>query len=242
MSAGAQPIALDLDGRPVVVVVRRHPRARRLAVRVEPSSGRVVASAPRSASLGEVLDFVRAHAAWVGRRLDSLPAPVPFADGARVPLLGVEHPIRYRADRPGVVWLEDGEIHVAGRPEHLARRVRDWLVAEAGREARPRAEAKAAALGRTLGRVRMRDMRSRWGSCSARGDLSLCWRLVMAPEPVLDYVVAHEVAHLVERNHGSAFQAIVTGLADDVAGARAWLRRHGETLHRYGVEPVACPG
>ena len=80
----------------------------------------------------------------------------------------------------------------------------------------------------------MRDTRSRWGSCSADGKLSFSWRLVMAPEGVLDYVVAHEVVHLVERNHGSRFWDLVTRLTDDAGTARAWLNAHGARLHRYG--------
>ncbi len=104
-----------------------------------------------------------------------------------------------------MVRREGGTLIVAGRPEHLGRRLTDWLKAEARREFAVRARAKAEILGRRVGRVTVRDTRSRWGSCSANGNLSFCWRMVMAPAFVVDYVVAHEVAHLKVRDHSPRF-------------------------------------
>jgi predicted metal-dependent hydrolase len=103
-----------------------------------------------------------------------------------------------------------------------------------GRSAKRPHAARAGRLGRPLGRVSVRDTRSRWGSCSAGGNLSFSWRLILAPEHVLDYVVAHEAAHLVHMNHGARFWGTVASLGVDVAGGRAWLRRNGEALLRYG--------
>ena len=80
----------------------------------------------------------------------------------------------------------------------------------------------------------MRDTKSRWGSCSAAGSLSFSWRLIMAPEPVLDYVVAHEVAHLIEMNHSARFWKLVRTLVPDPAAQRAWLKRHRAELLSYG--------
>ena len=90
----------------------------------------------------------------------------------------------------------------------------------------------ATALGRPHGRITLRDPRGRWGSCSARGDVMYSWRLIMAPPVVLDYVAAHEVAHLAEMNHSPAFWAVVARLMPDFATPREWLRAHGSGLQR----------
>jgi predicted metal-dependent hydrolase len=97
-----------------------------------------------------------------------------------------------------------------------------------------RVREKTVLLGRAAGRISVRDPVSRWGSCAASGNLSFSWRLILAPEMVLDYVVAHEVAHLAVRGHGPLFWKTVAGLTEGTAEARAWLRRHGAGLHRYG--------
>jgi predicted metal-dependent hydrolase len=126
-------------------------------------------------------------------------------------------------------------VIVPGAPEHLPRRLTDFLKAEARREIAARAAAKAATLGRPIAALTLRDTRSRWGSCSRSGRVAFSWRLILAPEWVLDYVVAHEVAHLAELNHGPRFWTACAGLTDsDVKTARAWLKRHGAELHAYG--------
>ena len=151
-----------------------------------------------------------------------------------MPLGGVEHTIRHVPHKRGVVRRQGAEILVAGRPEHLARRIRDWFRKEARSKIGRLVGDKAAALNRTAGRITIRDTRSRWGSCSAGGNLSFCWRLVMAPETVLDYVVAHEVAHLAEPHHGPKFWRLVETLTSDMEASREWLKLNGEALHRYG--------
>jgi predicted metal-dependent hydrolase len=132
------------------------------------------------------------------------------------------------------VRIVDCEIRVRGAPEHVARRVKDHLVRLARVELSRRARIYAERIGRPIARVGVRDTRSRWGSCSAKGSLSFSWRLVLAPEPVVDYVVAHEVAHLAEMNHGPRFWRLVRTLTPDCATPRAWLKRHRSGLFSYG--------
>jgi predicted metal-dependent hydrolase len=214
--------------------IRRNRRARRLILRLDADGEGVVVTLPPGATPDQALALVADKAGWIARRMAEQAPRVRFTEGARVPLLGVPHRVRHVAGAGAPVRSDAGEILVGGRPEHLARRLGDWLRAEARRQIAPRAEAKAKHLGRRIGRITVREARSRWGSCSADGSLSFCWRLVMAPERVLDYVVAHEVAHLAESGHGPAFWATVAGLTDGVEAARQWLRRHGPALHRYG--------
>ena len=110
----------------------------------------------------------------------------------------------------------------------------DWLKSEAQRTISPLCLAKAAKIDRRVRRVVVRSQRSRWGSCGANGHLSFNWRLILAPDDVLDYVVAHEVAHLMEMNHSPAFWRVVRRLTPEMENARAWLNRKGQQLYRYG--------
>ncbi len=189
---------------------------------------------PRRTPLRQGLDFAEDKAGWILGHLDALPERVPFAAGAVLPLLGEEHVIRHDPDARRGVWRAEGTIWVSGQPEHLSRRVHDFLKVEARREMSERARQKAAIVGRLVKRLSLRDTTSRWGSCSADGNLSFTWRLILAPEAVLDYVVAHEVAHLKHMNHGPRFWALVDRLTGDVARSRRWLRERGDRLLRYG--------
>ena len=228
---------LDVAGRAVPLRVRRHRRARRIVLRVDGARDEAVLTIPWRVPLSEGLAFAHDRRDWLQARLASLPPRVPFGPGAILPIRGIPHVIRHTpesARKFGVVRIEAGEIRVAGKPEHLARRLSDWLRAEAGRVLAPLVEDKARRLGVAVGKITVRDTRTLWGSCSARGDMSLCWRLVLAPPFVADYVCAHEVAHLKIRGHGARFWPLVAELAEDMAGARAWLARHGEELQRYG--------
>jgi predicted metal-dependent hydrolase len=196
----------------------------------------IVLTAPLRMPRDTALGFARVQGGWIAARLKRLPERRPFADGAEVPLFGVPYRIRHRPDARGTVWLEQSEIHVAGHAEHLPRRLRDWLVAELRRRLVPLVEAKAAQLRRPVKRIGLRDSRSRWGSCGPDGGLSFSWRLVFAPPHVLDYLVAHEVAHLVHKNHGPRVWAATRALCDDPMDlSRAWLRANGDVLLQYGA-------
>jgi len=235
--ASVRETSIELAGRRIPVRLTRNRRARRIILRIDhdrDGADGVVVTLPNRTPLSEGLDLVHDKADWVLARLAGLPPRVSFADGAVVPVGGVDHLIRAAPERLGAVRRDGTEILVSGRPEHLARRLRDWLRAEARRTIAPLVNVKAETLGREAGRITIRDTKSRWGSCSHDGNLSFCWRLVMAPGAVLDYVVAHEVAHLAEHNHGPRFWQAVAGLTADVDGPREWLRLNGEALHRYG--------
>ncbi len=125
---------------------------------------------------------------------------------------------------------------VAGEAPHVARRVRDFLKREAKNDLEVASRRAAATLGIAIKRVSIRDQSSRWGSCSTTGVLSYSWRLIMAPPFVLDYLAAHEVAHLIEMNHSRRFWRVVERICPDLARAKAWLDANGTNLHRYGQQ------
>jgi len=225
---------LRLDGREVALDVRRSGRARRITLNVDPASGAVKLVLPRRTALEEGLAFARDKRRWIGSRLKALPPRIAFTEGAVVPVLGVPHVIGHEPAARRGVWRQDGTIRVSGRREHLARRVEDFLRREAGAELSDRAHAKAESIGHKIERITLRDPKSRWGSCSSSGRLNFSWRLILAPEAVLDYVVAHEVAHLEHMNHGPRFWALVAELTPEVGRPRRWLRAQGNSLLRYG--------
>ncbi|PRX33761.1 hypothetical protein SAMN05216257_104323 [Meinhardsimonia xiamenensis] len=222
-----------LDGDPPVeVLVRRSARARRLSLRVSALDGRVTLTLPRRAEVGEALAFARSRAGWIREHLARQPEPVHVRPGVRLPLAG------------GMVTIATGPVRALRLrgdslviPEHRAGQaaavVRGWLKGRARDALATACDRHATALGRGYGRLTLRDTRSRWGSCSAEGNLMFSWRLIMAPPEVLDYVAAHEVAHLVEMNHSPAFWALVEKLFPAHRAARRWLREHGTGLHRY---------
>lgn len=229
-------IILDLGGHCVAVTVRRSALARRMSLRIDSVRGAVMVLPPK-ARLAEAERFLQDHRIWLAERLARLPRKVALAPGEAVPILGVPHAIDHRPEARRGVWIEDGALVVSGGIEHVGRRVTDFLKAEAKRLILPQAHDLAARLGRKPGRVTVKDTRSRWGSCSSTGDLAFSWRLVLAPEWVLTYVVAHEVAHLVEMNHSSAFWQVVDGLTPQSHAARRWLKQHGPGLHRFAPAP-----
>jgi predicted metal-dependent hydrolase len=217
------------------ISIRVSSRARRIALRINAAERTVELVLPPGVPTSQGLRFVHSKRGWIAARLAALPPSVPFAEGAVVPVLGVPHRIRREvdADAPAVA-IVDGEIRVRGEPAHLARRVRDFLVAKARRELALRARRLATRIGRDITQITVRDTTSRWGSCSGRGNLSFNWRLIFAPVWVIDYVVAHEVAHLAEMNHGPRFWRLVESLSPDSATPRAWLKRHRSRLFSYG--------
>lgn len=226
--------AIDIAGRRVAVTIRRSALASRMSLRLDAMTDSVVLVMPPGVPERDGLRFAAAHHDWIARRLSALPPRIPFAPGTEVPVLGEPHVIEPRPEARRGVWAEDGRLHVSGRPEHLPRRVLDWLKHRAGEEVSALAFPMAAAVERRIAGVVVRDQRSRWGSCTADGRLAFSWRLVLAPPPVLTYVVAHEVAHLVELNHSPAFWRVARRLMPDMAAPRHWLKLHGATLHRYG--------
>ncbi len=204
-----------------------------MTLRLAPDGQAARLGLPAWLPLREGLAFVESRRDWLLARLAAQPQQYPLSDGATIPLHGTPHLIRHAPEARRGVWVENGIIHVSGLPEHLPRRLLDWLKAEARKEITAQVGKFADSAGVKPGRISIRDTRSRWGSCNHKGDLSFSWRLALAPSFVLDYVVAHEVAHMAELNHGPRFWALVSRLISDVAGAKSWLRRHGAELHRY---------
>lgn len=222
------------------IEVRRHPGARRLTLRVSRTRRAVIVTLPIQCDLDEAGSFVHRNMAWVRERLDSLPSPVPFHDGAFMPLRGETHRLVFAGAGRGrgvvrsVKASPYAELQICGQPDHASRRLGDWLLKQARADLEDRVAWHGDRLGLKASRISVRDQTSRWGSCSTTGALSFSWRLILAPRHILDYVAAHEVAHLAEMNHGPKFWALVRRTMPDMDDARRWLQIYGMDLHRYG--------
>jgi predicted metal-dependent hydrolase len=238
----ARRALLRIDGRSVEVTLQLNRRARRLIVKVHPSTGEVTVVAPSRRAFSEALDFARTESDWIARRLKGVPRPVLFELGARIPLRGETHIIRRGETRNRPVWVDRSEdepiIRVSGWGEHTGRRVFDFLKREARKSLEQHALYYAGMIGTRYKRITVRDTATRWGSCSSGRVLSFSWRLIMAPPYVLDYVVAHEVAHLREMNHGPRFWRLVENMVDNAERAQRWLAQNGTALHRYAPRGV----
>jgi len=249
-SHASLPLHIDylyINGRTVPITVKHNPRARRVIVHVDLAAGAVHVTAPSKRGLSKALLFAREQRDWIAARLQDVPPPVPFQHGAHIFFHGREHEIRHVATRRealghGPVWrvcsTKTGglpEIRVNGEAAFIARRVKDWLKAQARLELNERAVVYAHAMDVRPSRITVRDTTTRWGSCSPSRALSFSWRLVMAPTYVLDYVAAHEVAHLRHMNHGPRFWALLAAHVPHMEAAKKWLETSGPSLHRYGI-------
>jgi predicted metal-dependent hydrolase len=227
---------IRIADRTVSVAVRTHARARSYRLSI-PHDGTPVLTLPPGGRWSDAEAFLQRQTGWLAERLDGTTGPVSFADGVLVPLRGIPHRIIATGKLRGRVEIseQDGEkvLFVPGEPAHRARRLVDWLKEEAARELKLRSAHHAARLGVSVRSITMRDQASRWGSCSSSGSLNYNWRLILAPPFVLDYVAAHEVAHLVEMNHSPAFWATVKRTLPEMDRGRAWLKSHGRELMAF---------
>lgn len=228
-----------IGGESIAVAVKVSTRARSYRLSL-PHGGAPLLTVPKFGRWGEAKAFLDRHTPWLADRLESSVKPVAFVRGAIVPLRGINHRIVPTGKVRGVVEAgeHDGEcaLLVPGAPEHRARRLIDWLKAEAQKDLEKRVRVHAANLDVTVKAISMRSQATRWGSCSTTGKLNFNWRLILAPPYVLDYVAAHEVAHLCEMNHSDAFWAVVESTLPTMARGRDWLKAHGRELMVYGIE------
>lgn len=233
-----QSTSIELDGVPTTIIVRVNARARSYRLSLPHSSGPVLTLPPHG-KWAEAEAFLLKHRPWLAARIKRAPEASHFGDGGVVPLRGVDHRIVGTGKVRGRVEISqtDGEpiLLVPGEPAHQARRLTDWFKEEAQADLAVRSAFHAERLGVTVRAIRMRSQASRWGSCSSTGDINYNWRLVLAPPFVLDYVAAHEVAHLVEMNHSPAFWATVKRTLPDMDRGRAWLKAHGRQLMAHGA-------
>ncbi|SHG75063.1 M48 family metallopeptidase [Marivita hallyeonensis] len=224
--------ARTLPGNPEISVkLRKNRRARRITLRVSQLDGVVTLTVPHGVSEGEAMRFAAEKQDWIETCLSQHEKSAQVAPGMSITVAG--QPVDLVRGTGKRLQVAGATIAMPDIADHGRKQLQVWLKEQARVELTRASDLYAARLGRAYSRLTLRDTRSRWGSCSSAGALMYSWRLILAPKPVLDYVAAHEVAHLEEMNHSPAFWAIVNDLYGPHREARGWLRSHGASLHRY---------
>ncbi|MEQ9694461.1 SprT family zinc-dependent metalloprotease [Shimia sp. SDUM112013] len=216
---------------PIEVILRPSARARRISLRVSRLDGRVTLTLPKGAHKAEAVAFAHEKANWVRKQLAQHPDQVVVGVGVDLPFEG--RALQLVAGTGRRVRVEGGTLVVPGAEDRMAARAQVFLKEMARDRLAAASDRYAARVGRPYTRLTMRDTRSRWGSCSSAGALMYSWRLIMAPAAVLEYVAAHEVAHLREMNHSAAFWKTVEDIHGPYQEQRNWLRENSAFLHRF---------
>ena len=232
-------IEIDTGSSAVRIRLKANPRAQRYLLRLPADRSGPVLTVPRGGDLARAERFARQHIDWLIARLEDRPDHVVFEAGDIVPLRGEDHVIVPTGKLRGLIATartEDGlpALMVPGAEDHIPRKVTAWLKQQAKADLTARTALHAGTIGRKVAALSIRDTKSRWGSCAANGRLSFSWRLILAPPDILDYVAAHEVAHLKEMNHSPRFWRLCEQLAPQTPTARVWLKENGLRLHGYG--------
>ncbi|WP_417687269.1 M48 family metallopeptidase [Roseibium sp.] len=231
-------IEIDTGDVPLRIRLRSDPRARRYLLRLPADNSGPVLTVPKGGNLARAERFAREHLQWLQERMTSRPDHVALRPGDIVPLRGRDHLIVPTGKLRGLVaWRHEGEMPellVPGADDHVPRKLVTWLKGQAKDDLTRAVAHHAGRLGAEFSAITIRDTRSRWGSCASNGNLSFSWRLILAPPEILDYVAAHEVAHLREMNHSARFWKLCRQLAPHTPEARQWLKENGARLHGYG--------
>lgn len=218
------------------IYVKISPTAKRLALRLDGRARRVNLVIPKRASLKKAYEFAELNSAWIKDKIDGLPHPVPYLNGTKLPIMGINRTLRIvkSAGKTTQIQLTEDELIVSSPHDDVAPRIGRYLRNLALEKLGELAAIKASQLNRKLTKFVVRDMKSRWGSCSTDGRMTLSWRLIFAPMESIDYVIAHETAHLTHGDHGKRFWDLCEKLSTDFAVGHEWMQKNGVSLGRYG--------
>jgi hypothetical protein len=216
--------------------VKISPKAKRLALRLDSRTRKVNLVIPKRASLQKAYEFAESYQDWINDKIDGLPCPVPYNDGVTIPIMGRPITLRIIRGHSKVTQfkLTDSELIITTQLDDSTPRIGRYLRNLAHEELEKLANQKATLLHKKLSKFVVRDMKSRWGSCSIDGRMTLSWRLIFAPIESIDYVISHEAAHLIHPDHSKSFWALCEKISDDFATGHAWMQKMGSTLGRYG--------
>lgn len=223
---------LMIDGIDHPVLIRPHPRAKRFTMRFD-DNGVIKVTTPRRFSKRKVIHFIKDHQKWIDEQYVATAASVDFQHKSPFPLQGQEVEIIHTEGLGVTIKHEAGYLYATCPKERLAGAIKRYLKNLARETITPLAHEKALQSGKTINRIAIKDTKTRWGSCSGKKNLNFSWRIILAPPSVLDYLVAHEVAHLTHMNHSQDFWDLCMDLALDGERGKKWLKKNGRNLHRY---------
>jgi hypothetical protein len=228
------PHFISVSDKTIPLIIRENTLARRLTLRWNPETAEAIVTVPLRHSRYQIAEFVEKSKNWLEKQMMKSYTKLPYCDGMILPILGKSYELRHKPSKICRTWWEVDHVLIHAPIEKFSLYVQKSLHQVASQFLTQRTQGYAAQLNKDVNRITLRDTRSRWGSCSGRGNISYSWRLVFAPEQVADYVCVHEVAHLVEMNHSSQFWKIVANFCPDYKHHRLWLRKNGKDLFMFG--------
>ncbi|MGL1921264.1 MAG: M48 family metallopeptidase [Hyphomicrobiales bacterium] len=235
-SRAVTEIILDDEHGKITVLLSRNKRSKRMTLRQNLGGGNFKLTMPLRGTIAQARAFCQENLSWMQKHSNAMQDATQFKHGHSIPLRGKQIKLVFIDQLRGQIKRIDDELHVPGGADYAPRRLVNWLKAEAKKDIligitkyQPLLEVKHS-------KLTIRDTKSRWGSCSSSKALSFSWRLVMAPEDVLDYVVAHELAHILEMNHSPKFWAHVTKVCPHMKSSQNWLKTNGGQLHQIRVK------
>ena len=230
---------VEVEGRVLPVRILENDRAKRLILRIAPGADGLKVTVPSHVSDDEIEAFVAKNHAWVAARLGRLPKRIKLVEGSKIPFRGVDHRVASSGKTRGLIEVTTMEgvpvLIVPGDSRSIGRKLVIWLKREARKELDAAVMRHCEKIDVRPRRLRITDTTSRWGSCSSAPTLSFSWRIIMAPPDVLDYLAAHEVAHLIEMNHSRRFWNLTRELCPETDRHKGWLRVNGAKLHAIAV-------
>lgn len=206
---------------------------RRMSLRIDAKKRTAILNLPRLISYKRAHDFVQKHQAWIESELSKIPSQKLFQDQTTFLLFGQEVTISHLPESLSAPYLQDHVLYLGGDPLFIHRRVKDFIKKSAQKEFLRRSRLYAEQLGVHIASVTIKDTSSRWGSCSSKHNLNYNWRIALAPDFVIDYLMAHEVSHLKHPDHSPAFWHCVKTLYSGSKLGRSWLRVYGGALYEY---------
>lgn len=225
--------SIDIAGKQIPIRCRANARAKRITMRIAPDRRSIKVTTPPNVRASTIQDFIKRHRAWLEAQFADAPSVPEITVGHKIPILGRLHEIVHESGRGTTQIAEYDSVPTLityGDTRFVGRRVADFLKQTASHEIEPLVAHHSKAVSRRATSVRFKDTKTRWGSCSSSGALSFSWRIAMAPKSVVNYLVAHEVAHLVHMNHSPAFWKQTEALCPDYKRHEAWLKRNGSKL------------
>lgn len=229
-----------LNGVPVRYTVRRNPRARNMRITISPHNGVVVTLPARLKRYINPEDFLREKQDWVLHHLQQVKPISPAAqlrDGSIIYYRG--QPLRLRVHRDvgkvPHIFIEDDQLRLylpAGHDQTIRETLREWLRADATTALKNDVRREAERMGLRYGNVTIRDQKTKWGSCSKKGNLSFNWRLILFPEQVRRYIVIHELCHLRQFDHSPKFWALVERFDPNYETSITWLKENAARYER----------
>lgn len=227
---------ITIASQQLPILIRKHHSAKRISLRYNHTKNSVSLTIPRHSSVRRAIAFAHEKTMWLEAQIQQYQTikTQDITENCKISVLGEELTIKHSAGR-GIASKIGSVLYIHGEQDFMKRRLQTWLKNLCKTEIISFSDKFASQIGVRIKKITLRDTRSRWGSCSTNGSLSFSWRLVFAPHNVLEYVVAHEVAHLLEHNHSPAFWNVVANLCPNWKNARYWLKQNGKTLHMINL-------